>query len=282
MTLRDTLKKGQQYLEEKQIPDAGLDAWYLLEHILNENSAKTVNRAWFLAHHDEEMSPVQYAGYQKLLKDRGCHIPLQHLTGQQEFMGITFQVSNRVLIPRQDTEILVEEVIKVLKPGMSVLDMCTGSGCIIISLMKYVPGIRGMASDVSAEALQVARANAKTQQVCIDFRQGDLFEAVDGMHDILVSNPPYIPTGTIGELMDEVREYDPIEALDGGKDGLHFYRKLIAQSKGFLKKGGWLMMEIGHDQGAQVFEMMKEAGYQEVHIVKDLSGQERVAAGKRH
>jgi len=282
VTLHEALIEGQRYLENKQIPDAGIDAWYLMEYALRNDSGKEITRAWFLVHRDENMEPGQYNEYRKLLNCRGRHVPLQHLTGRQEFMGISFQINDKVLIPRQDTEILVEEAMKVLKPGMKVLDMCTGSGCIIISLMKHIPGIQGMASDISRDALKVAKANADARQVAIDFRQGNLFEATDDTHDVIVSNPPYIPTETIEALMDEVRMFEPIEALDGGKDGLRFYRKLTTGSKDFLKPGGWLIVEIGHDQGAQVSEMMKESGFCQVHIVKDLAGQERVAAGKKH
>lgn len=282
MTLRDVLKKGQLYLEENQIPDAEIDAWYLLEHILKEKLGTAIGKAWFLAHQEEIADQKLYDKYGELLYRRGCRIPLQHLTGEQEFMGIPFQVNEKVLIPRQDTEILVEEVIKVLRPGMRVLDMCTGSGCIVISLMHYVPGIFATAADMSFDALEVARVNAAARQLEIDFRQGDLFETVEGEYDVIVSNPPYIPTKEIEQLMPEVKKYDPAAALDGGKDGLSFYRRITAESKKYLRQGGRLMLEIGSGQGAAVSQLMTEAGYTEIYLVKDLAGHERVAAGSKH
>lgn len=280
MTLQEALKKGQAYLQENQVADAEIDAWYLMQYAIEQADGTTADRSWYLMHREETMLPAAYARYQWLLTERGKHIPLQHLTGEQEFMGITFQVNDQVLIPRQDTEILVEEAMKYLRSGMKVLDMCTGSGCIMISLMKYVPGILGVASDVSEKALQVAKSNAVRQEACIDFRHGDLFESVDGSFDMIVSNPPYIPTHEIDRLMAEVRLYDPFGALDGREDGLYFYRKLTELSPSYLKPGGWLMMEIGSGQGAAVTELLERAAYEDIYIVKDLAGHDRVAAGR--
>lgn len=273
MTYQEALKKAEDYLESRGIDNAPVDAWYLMEY-----SCKC-DRTWFLMNREKEMPGPVYARYQSLLSDRAKHIPLQHLTGEQEFMGIPFAVNENVLIPRQDTEILVEEALKVLKPGSHVLDMCTGSGCIIISLMKYKQDILGTAVDISDAALDVAKENAVRQGVCIDFRQGNLFQNVDGEYDVIVSNPPYIPTDEITKLMEEVRCHEPVGALDGKEDGLYFYRQIITKSLGFLKDGGWLLFEIGYDQVRPVSELMRSAGYSEVSVIRDLAGLDRVVKG---
>ena len=252
MTLWEALKTGEKYLEEREIPDAALDAWYLLEDILKKEHGEKVNRAWFLMNRQEEIGERLHTAYRQGLEQRGTHVPLQYITGEQEFMGIPFFVNKKVLIPRQDTEILVEEVMKAARPGMKLLDMCTGSGCIAISLVKLVPGMKAVASDLSGEALETAGENARRQEAEITFVQGNLFESVKGQFDIIVSNPPYIPSAEIEELMEEVRLFEPRTALDGREDGLYFYRKITEESSGYLKEGGWLMFEIGCSQGEQV------------------------------
>lgn len=281
MTLREALKKGEACLAQHDIADAALDAWYLMEHVVTDADGERVNRAWYFLHQEEEMLTTQYAGYQTLLSDRATGRPLQHITGKQEFMGLEFLVNDKVLIPRQDTEILVEEALKELRPGMRVLDMCTGSGCIIISLMKMAAGISGTASDVSGEALDTAQENARNHNVCIDFRQGDLFTPIDGSYDMIVSNPPYIPTGEIDKLMKEVRLYDPLGALDGKEDGLYFYRKIVTGGCAFLKKNGWLMVEIGYDQGKSVSDMMKNGDFTDISVITDLAGLDRVVKARK-
>lgn len=274
MTLQEVVKKGEAYLAERGVEDAALDAWYILENVCN------IDRASYLCNKQEEILPAQYARYQSMLVKRGARIPLQHLTGEQEFMGLPFYVSDKVLIPRQDTEILVEEAMKKLKPGMKVLDICTGSGCIIVSLLKLVKELKGTAVDISSDALELAMANAKRNQVCADFRESDLFENVDGSYDVIISNPPYIPTKKISRLMAEVRLFEPMIALDGREDGLYFYRKIITKSKLYIKKGGWLLFEIGYDQADRVAELMRGANYIQVQVVKDLAGLERVVLGQ--
>jgi len=280
MTLQEALKTGGAYLEERRIPDASIDAWYLLEYLLKENGILGVDRAWFLLHRQEEMTEKLFEGYRELLKRRGTHLPLQQITGEQEFMGIPFLVNDKVLIPRQDTEILVEEAKKTVQEGGTCLDVCTGSGCIIVSLMKLVPGLQGTACDISGEALKVAGENARRQGMDVEFLQGDLFEPVEGRFDVIVSNPPYIPTDEIENLMEEVRLFEPIEALDGREDGLYFYRRLVAESPEYLKDGGWLLVEIGCDQGAQVAELFRKAGFCAVTVRKDLAGLDRVVKGR--
>lgn len=280
MILREALKKGERYLDAQQVGEAALDAWYLLEHLLKKTRTGTVNRAWYFLHCEEEMSPQEELEYRDLIEKRGEHIPLQHLTGVQEFMGLEFFVNDQVLIPRQDTETLVEEAAKVLKPGAKVLDLCTGSGCVILSLAALVGGIEACATDLSRQALKVAERNAKRLGKQVVFRQGDLWEPVVGRYDVIVSNPPYIPTGEIAELMEEVRCHDPWMALDGREDGLYFYRKLTERAASFLRPGGWLMAEIGCSQGQAVRELFRRAGLLEVSVVKDLAGLDRVVKGK--
>lgn len=281
MTLREALKAGEAYLAQREIPDAAIDAWYLLEYVLKREAQIRADRAWYLLHSREMLEERLWEAYRGLLDERGNHRPLQYITGEQEFMGILFFVNDKVLIPRQDTELLAEEARRRLSPGDSLLDVCTGSGCLAVSLMKLVPGIRGTACDISAEALSVARENARRQQVDVEFRQGDLFSPIEGRFDVIVSNPPYIPTGEIEGLMEEVRRFEPMLALDGSEDGLYFYRRLAAEAPDFLRDGGWLLVEIGCDQGRAVAELFEEAGFCEVNCKKDLAGLDRVVTGRR-
>ncbi len=276
MNYGEALKSGAEYLRSREIADAEYDAWYLMEF------AGHISRAEYLLRRMEKMPKEVYIRYEELLRERGKRIPLQHLTGEQEFMGLSFTVNERVLIPRQDTELLVEEALKRLRPGARVLDLCTGSGCIAISLKKIRPDLDVTASDLSGQALEIARENAKRLRADVDFVQSDLLEELSGAFDMILSNPPYIPTKTIDTLMEEVRFHDPKMALDGGADGLFFYRRIIAESKSHLTRGGWLIFEIGHDQGETVSHMMMEGSYTGVRVIKDLSGLDRVVVGTWH
>ena len=276
MNYGEALKSGAEYLRSREIADAEYDAWYLMEF------AGHISRAEYLLRRTEKMPKEVYIRYEELLRERGKRIPLQHLTGEQEFMGLSFTVNDRVLIPRQDTELLAEEALKRLRPGARVLDLCTGSGCIAISLKKIRADLDVTASDLSGQALEIARENAKRLMTDIDFVQSDLLEELSGTFDMIVSNPPYIPTKTIDTLMEEVRFHDPKMALDGGADGLFFYRRIIAESKSHITLGGWLIFEIGHDQGETVSHMMMEGSYTGVRVIKDLSGLDRVVVGTWH
>ena len=217
--------------------------------------------------------------YFDCISRRAQRIPLQHITGEQEFMGLPFIVNEHVLIPRQDTEILVEEALSHLSGNEQVLDMCTGSGCILISLEHYRKGIRAVGADISDEALQVAKRNAESLNADVTFLKSDLFEQVAERYDLIVSNPPYIRTKAIEELEEEVRLHDPMIALDGKEDGLYFYKKITEKSRKHLKQGGWLLFEIGYDQGEDVAKMMEKAGFTEVTVKKDLAGLDRVVSG---
>mgnify|MGYP002709092967 CR=1 FL=1 len=279
MKYREALKETKKRFEQEGISDADVDAWYLLEYILQNKIDKGVNRTWYLMHCEEEMESSVLEDYRKLAGKRMAHIPLQHLTGEQEFFGFSFYVNEHVLIPRQDTEILVEEALKKARDEMHVLDMCTGSGCILLSIMKNKAGITGVGADISSEALEVAKENACRLRTPAQFVQSNLFESVNGSFDMIVSNPPYIATADIGQLMPEVREHEPRLALDGMEDGLYYYKRIISQSPAYLKDGGYLLFETGYDQGAAVSKLLEEAGFEAVSVVQDLAGLDRVVMG---
>ena len=273
MTFREAICFGEEKLNIAGIEDAKNDAWLLLTYVCK------IDRTFYYVHMDEEMSMEQVAEYESVLNKRAEHVPLQYITGEQEFMGIPFHVNDAVLIPRQDTETLVEEALKVIRPGMKVLDMCTGSGCILISILKNVVDVTGFGYDISKQAINVAKENAKLNNVNATFERSDLFDDVSDTFDVIVSNPPYIPTDVIGGLMPEVAVYEPMQALDGKEDGLHFYRRIVTDASKYLNPEGKLLFEIGHDQGESVSSLMKEAGYKDVRVVKDLAGNDRVVIG---
>ena len=274
LTLQMIYKEGAETLEHAGIPDAKLDAWYLLEYVTG------ISRASYFGDPKREVPEEQAESYREVILRRAGHIPLQHITGEQEFMGYSFLVNPDVLIPRQDTETLTEEALKFTEPGMKVLDLCTGSGCILISLMKKCHGLTGTGCDISEKALKTARENGRRLQVEASWIQSDLFEQISERFDLIVSNPPYIRTGVIEELQQEVRLHDPWIALDGKKDGLYFYRRIIAESTGYIRDNGALMFEIGHDQAEDVVRLMEEAGYTQIRVKKDLAGLDRVVTGR--
>lgn len=278
MTLRQAYEEGIERLKEAGIEEAGLDAWYLLEYVTG------INRATYFADSNQEMKDSHRATYQTLISERETRIPLQHLTGVQEFMGLEFRVNEHVLIPRQDTEILVETALEKIntKKPLRVLDMCTGSGCILLSVLSYGRKkceITGVGVDVSDKALQVAKENARILQVDAEWIESDLYSGVSEKFDMILSNPPYIPSAVIKTLQPEVREHDPLLALDGKEDGLYFYRKIIEESRNYLQPGGWLIFEIGAEQGEAVSSYLKQNGFVQVAVKKDLTGLDRVVCG---
>ena len=273
MTLREAWKLGKDRLTEAQVPDADLDAWYLLEWCTG------VNRSHYLAWPEEAISPEQEEQYRQTLNQRERRIPLQQITGEQEFMGLSFYVNEHVLIPRQDTEVLVEETAKFLKDGMSFLDLCTGSGCILLSLLHLRAGAEGTGADLSPEALKVAAQNRERLGVKAELIESDLFDKIEGAFDVIVSNPPYIKREEIETLMYEVRLHEPYMALDGHEGGLYFYRKIAEEAPKHLRAGGGLFLEIGWDQGESVSELLREQGFSDVKVVKDLAGLDRVVEG---
>ena len=302
ITMKALLDFGTGALKEAGVPDAQIDAWLLLQHVTG------VSRAHFYAHAEETIAEETSQEYREMIRRRAGRIPLQHITGTAWFMGEEYEVDQSVLIPRPDTETLCEAAIGFLKNRKAplVLDLCTGSGCILISLLLFLPSAAGVGTDLSEAALKTAKKNAKRAGVTdrAEFRQGDLFEALKtaesvagaegvlrtdnvpgaddaGMtlFDAVVSNPPYIPTAEIDTLMDEVRLHDPLMALDGGEDGLDFYRKITEEAEKHLKKGGALFLETGKGQGAAVSRMMRDRGFQKIKIINDLSGADRVVMG---
>jgi release factor glutamine methyltransferase len=235
-------------------------------------------------------SDLEKQFYEMVIEKRASRIPLQHITGVQEFMGLEFRVNEHTLIPRQDTEILVEEVMRHLSDGMRIIDMCTGSGCILLSLLRYSNECEWVGIDISEEALIVARENAVRLGIDAEFLCGDLFEPLekfesgkttDRLFDMIVSNPPYIETSVIPTLMPEVREHEPIAALDGKDDGLYFYRIIVDRSADYIRKGGYLFFEIGYNQGAAVSKIMSDAGFSQINVIKDYAGLDRVVMGTR-
>ena len=273
MEYRKLYDKGVLLLREVQIEEAALDARLLLEEICG------TDRNDLLVHGDRLVTEEQYNCYVNYIDMRRRHVPLQHILGYQEFMGLKFKVTPDVLIPRQDTETLVEEVMRNLHDGMHILDMCTGSGCILLSLLRYSNDCVGVGCDLSEKALKVARENAHELSLEAEFVQSDLFENVCGKYEIIVSNPPYIPSGEISTLMEEVKDHDPLLALDGREDGLYFYREIIKKAGQYLHPGGMLFLEIGCSQAEDVCRYMKEADYKEVAVCKDLAGLDRVVSG---
>jgi release factor glutamine methyltransferase len=282
MTYKELLDWGCLQLQKAQCPDADIDAWYLLQFLTD------MSRTDYLMHRDQPITDPQQQRYERLIEQRMQHIPLQHLTGSQDFMGLTFAVNEHVLIPRQDTEVLAEQadaMIQSLGEGSGqILDLCTGSGCLLVSLLAMHPRLQGMGSDVSAQALKVARENAARHGVADRCRWncGDLFTGISERFSLIVSNPPYIARGQLKDLMPEVIDHEPITALDGGEDGLDFYRKICGQAGAYLKDGGWLLLEIGFDQGQAVSALMEQAAFDRVKIVRDYCGKDRVVMGTYH
>lgn len=273
MKYLECYKEGCRKLVEAGVLEAELDARLLLEFICG------TNRNDLLVHGDREVEKQQLTAYEAAIAKRMERIPLQHITGEQNFMGLTFQVNEHVLIPRQDTEILVEEILKDMQDYCRILDMCTGSGCILISLLHYNNWCEGVGVDISSLALQTAEENGKNllaEEKQPTWLESNLFDKVEGTFDIIVSNPPYIRSDVIETLMPEVKDHEPMNALDGTEDGLYFYREIVRQAPEYLKKEGRLYFEIGHDQGADVSELLKQAGFKDIHVVKDYAGLDRV------
>ncbi|MBS6644985.1 MAG: peptide chain release factor N(5)-glutamine methyltransferase [Clostridiaceae bacterium] len=279
MTLQGLLDEAAEQLKKAGVPDAALDARLLLFFVFHLDMTRwLLERKRILTEKDRE----QAEEYRRLVGLREMRIPLQHLTGSQEFMGLEFMVNSHVLIPRQDTETLVEQVLKDHPDECStLLDMCTGSGCIAVSL-AVLGGYREVVGvDVSGDALAVAEHNAR--RLCkkegqISFIRSDLFEHLpEGRQfDIIVSNPPYIPSKVIEGLEPEVRDHEPVLALDGTEDGLYFYRRLARECRKFLKPGGSIYFEIGWDQAEDVTSLLADAGFTRIVTVKDLPGLDRV------
>ncbi|SEW02608.1 peptide chain release factor N(5)-glutamine methyltransferase [[Clostridium] fimetarium] len=279
-TLKDVIKSGEDILRKNNIENSAYDSFTLISDILN------IDRSYYFLHENDEVLEAVYNEYINRIVRRASHEPLQHIIGYTEFWKYRFFVNEYVLVPRQDTETLVEEALKKIDRNSTVLDMCTGSGCILISIALETNFVKGIGVDISKEALVVANKNAellKTKNV--EFLESDLFEKLQGIFndkfDIIVSNPPYIKTSVIEELTEEVRAHDPMMALDGHDDGLYFYETITAQAVDYIKAGGWLIYEIGYDQAEDVKEILIRCGFSNIEIVKDLTGHDRVALGQK-
>ncbi len=275
-TYENTLMQGRQILKEAGIEEFETDAFLLMSELLG------ISRTAYFMKQKDELTEGDYDVYMKAIERRKMREPLQYITGRAYFMGFEFGVNPAVLIPRMDTECLVVEVEKLIPKNVEfrVLDMCTGSGCIITSLALRNSMILGVGADISESALTVAKDNA-TRLDCrnVSFLHSDLFQNIEGKYDLIVSNPPYIRTEVIKGLMEEVKSHEPYNALDGLADGLHFYREITKASLLFLEQGGFLCYEIGHDQGADVVGIMQDNGFKNCRVVKDLAGLDRVVIG---
>lgn len=292
---REVLQWAEERLRNEGIADWKTDSFFLYENVTGED------RTHFLMNSQEAMHEDEQEKYKKLVEQRCSRIPIQYLTGEQEFMGYSFYVNKHVLIPRMDTEVLVLEVEKhvnvrqrkaAIAPECGhneqepwgcerLLDMCTGSGCIAISLKKRNPGLHVTGADISQQALEVAYKNSKNLDADVHFLKSDLFGNLQQniKFDYIVSNPPYIPSKAVDGLEKEVRCHEPRLALDGTADGLEFYRRITKECPPFLKPGGMLFYEIGHDQGEAVCDIMEQAGFVNIEVVKDLAGLDRVVYG---
>ena len=316
MTWREALNWGKDVLIKAEIPDGRWDSERLFLFAMD------CDRTSLLLNGNAALTEEQETQYRALIEKRKSHIPLQYLTGEQEFMGLPFYVNRNVLIPRQDTECLVEAALKVLEGDcqreknseliedvqekstgieetaglgkVRVLDLCTGSGCIGISIRKLTEEARRkkegvlkekrcvdmFCSDISAKALEVAKRNAARNGVEVTLVESNLFEKVTGKFHMIVSNPPYITGAEMEELMPEVRLFEPETALYGMEDGLYFYREIVRQAPDYLEENGMLFFEIGCSQGREVSGLMEQAGFRDIRIEKDLAGLDRIVYGR--
>ena len=266
MKLIELLKKAIELLKQNNIEEPIIKARMLLADLLNIRKEELVIKE------NKELDIKIVEKYLSHINKLCNNYPLQYITGKQEFMGYIFEVNDNVLIPRQDTEILVEEALKYA--NNNVLELCTGSGIIAISIAKRISTAKVTATDISQKALEVAKKNALKHQADIEFIQSDLFENIQGKYDLIVSNPPYIETGTINNLDEQVKK-EPFIALNGGTDGLDFYRKISEEAYKYLNKDGYLCLEIGYNQRNNVMELLQNK-YKNVTCIKDLSGNDRV------
>lgn len=270
MTVREALCRATDQLKQAGVPDARLDAEYLLAELMR------VSRLQLIADSGLPLPDELKTQYDSWLARRMRREPLQYILGTQPFMGHLLQVSPAALIPRADTEVLCEEAFRHLHPGMQVLDLCTGTGALAIALKAQCPQAHVTAVDISEDALALAEKNAAQLGVRVRFLRGDLFSAIPGERfHLIVSNPPYIPTADLPELQAEVR-FEPALALDGGPDGLDFYRRIAREAPEHLLPGGWLLLEIGSDQAEAVCGLLSAAGFRDPRVIQDLSGLDRV------
>ena len=279
----DLYKKGTAILADSKVPDWEYDARVLLEWTCG------INRMDLILEPDKKIEDENGERFLSYIRKRAMHEPLQYLIGEWEFMGLPFKVNPSVLIPRQDTEVLIEWILEKERADslkdqglkeLHILDVCTGSGCIAISLDCLLKEqgnfiIHTEALDISEDALKTAQENNCLNQGSVQFMKSNMFQQVESTYDVIVSNPPYIPSTVVDGLMAEVVRFEPRIALDGMEDGLHFYRILAKEGKHHLKKGGRLYLEIGHDQGESVPGILRAEGFTQIEVRKDLAGHDR-------
>lgn len=281
-TYRELYEKGRRILEQAGLPDAALDARFLLEEVCGTNLQT------LLVFPEKKVTEEEVNQYRAFIQRRKDREPTAMILGEWDFMGLTFRLNKSTLIPEQDTEVLVETALEELKrrglgeAPLRILDLCTGSGCILLSLLHELRNAGGLGTDLSEEALEAARENAVRLglQERAAFRQGDLWEPVgDERFDLIVSNPPYVPTEVIPTLEPEVRCGEPYAALDGGEDGLVFYRRILKEAAGHLKPSGIIIVESGFDEAAQISALMQDQKLRGIRTVKDYGGLDRVVLG---
>ena len=278
MNINEILKKGIEVLRDNNIEDCTLKARMILSHIINQP------KEYIMIHSDEEINEIDEKEFWNKIERLKKNEPIQYILNYQEFMGFNFFVDSNVLIPQPDTEILVEETLLISKKinnKLNILDLCTGSGAIAVALSNLLKDVKVYASDISKEALEIAKRNAEKNNATINFIESDLFEKFANIEkfDIITSNPPYIKTDVINELAEEVK-HEPIIALDGGQDGLYFYKKIIKQAKKYLKANGYLVLEIGYDQKNEVIQLLENENYKNIYSKKDLGGNDRIIVGQ--
>ncbi|MCR5119288.1 MAG: peptide chain release factor N(5)-glutamine methyltransferase [Lachnospiraceae bacterium] len=274
MTLRELYLKGKRELIAAGKDEAEPEARLLLQY------ACDIDKNTLFMQPDKLVTTEAMRRFDDCLQKRKASMPLQYILGTQGFMGMELKVTPDVLIPRSDTEVLVEQLLSDGVKDMSVLDLCTGSGCILLGLMKNESGIKGTGADISEKALNVARENAKIQGVSAEWVVSDLYGQITGSFDVITSNPPYIRTSEIELLMPEVGKYEPRTALDGGADGLDYYRRIVKDAPKYLNPEGRIYLEIGSEQGAAVKGMLEDNGFKEVRIIRDYARLDRVVTGK--
>lgn len=281
-TYRELYEEGRRVLEQAGLPDAALDARFLLEEVCGTNLQT------LLVFPEKKVTEEEVNQYRAFIQRRKDREPTAMILGEWDFMGLTFRLNKSTLIPEQDTEVLVETALEELKrrglgeAPLRILDLCTGSGCILLSLLHELRNAGGLGTDLSEEALEAARENAVRLglQERAAFRQGDLWEPVgDERFDLIVSNPPYVPTEVIPTLEPEVRCGEPYAALDGGEDGLVFYRRIMREAAGHLKPSGIIIVESGFDEAPQIAALMQDQKLRGIRTVKDYGGLDRVVLG---
>lgn len=269
MTYKDLYEKGKKELNGEE---ASNETLILLESVLGTSRNELfINPDRIVNEEDEKL-------FWKYVDRRKTGEPVQYITGVAPFYGLDLYTDPHVLIPRFDTEVLVEEIIKVTKPGYKVLDVCTGSGCILAGLLSNVRDVIADGVDISDYAIDLAKRNLDKYSLQADIYKSDLFGNVSGKYDIIVSNPPYIETEVIEGLEEQVKDFEPRLALDGGKDGLDFYRIIVKESVNYLNDNGKVLFEIGFNQGKAVKELLEKEGFNQIKIIKDLCGNDRVVS----